>query len=238
MKKVTAGQDYLGEFAPNFARYNDEILFGEVWARESLLSSKLRSIITISALMGAGIIDESMKGHLERGKENGISKTEIVEIITQLAFYTGWPKAWAVFSKAIEVYNSDETESSSLFGLGNKMENENFNGVVYVKEIFGFDKPMLVDNVTFEPNCRNNWHIHQAGQTLFVTSGRGWYQEFGEKPRELHEGDIVEIGAGVKHWHGSAKDSWFSHLAIEDYSKGEPVWLEPVSDEEYEKINL
>lgn len=93
MKKVTAGRDYLGDFAPEFARINDDVLFGEVWAREANLSPKLRSIITISGLLGAGILDQSLQGHLQTGKENGITKNEIVEIITQLAFYTGWPKA-------------------------------------------------------------------------------------------------------------------------------------------------
>lgn len=104
-KKVTAGRDYLGEFAPQFAELNDDILFGQVWSREEQLSPRDRSMITVAALMGAGITDTSLKGHLEKAKENGITKEEIVEIITQLAFYMGWPKGWAVFSIAQEVYS-------------------------------------------------------------------------------------------------------------------------------------
>ena len=236
MKKVTAGRDYLGDFAPEFARINDDVLFGEVWSREANLSPKMRSIITISGLLGAGILDQSLQGHLQTGKENGITKNEIVEMITQLAFYTGWPKAWAAFSMATEVWKEDE-KTTSLFGKGDLLDDEeHFIGKVYVKDIFGFDKPMLVDNVTFEPGARNNWHVHQAGQTLFVTEGKGWYQEEGKKPVLCKAGDIIEIPAGVKHFHGACKDSWFVHLAVEDYSKGAPTWLEKVDDAYYEKL--
>ena len=98
-----------------------------------------------------------------------------------------------------------------------------------------------IGNVTFEPGCRNNWHIHHAksggGQILLVTGGRGYYQEWGKEARELHPGDVVNIPAGVKHWHGAAADSWFSHLAVEvpgEETKNE--WCEPVSDEEYGRL--
>lgn len=236
MKKVTTGRDYLGQFAPEFARINDDVLFGEVWSREAYLSPKLRSMITISALLGAGMIDQSLQGHLQIGKENGISQSEIVEIITQLAFYTGWPKAWAAFSMATEVWKEDD-KTNSLFGKGELLnDHEHFTGNVYVKEIFGFNKPMLIDNVTFAPGARNHWHIHQVGQTLLVTEGKGWYQEEGKKPILCQAGDIIEIPAGIKHFHGACQDSWFVHLAIEDPSKGAPTWLEKVSDKDYEKL--
>lgn len=100
----TAGRDNLGEFAPNFAHYNDDILFGEVWSRNDVLSMHDRSLITVSALMGAGVLDTSFKHHLEFAKKNGVTKEEMVEVITQLGFYTGWPKAWAAFRMAKEVY--------------------------------------------------------------------------------------------------------------------------------------
>ncbi len=99
-----------------------------------------------------------------------------------------------------------------------------------------------VSNVTFEPGCRNNWHIHHAktggGQELIVTAGRGWYQEEGKPARELHPGDVVNIPANVKHWHGAAKDSWFQHLAIPvPGTEVSNEWLEPVTDEEYNKLD-
>lgn len=236
MDKVTAGRDFLGTLAPEFARLNDDVLFGEVWAREAALSAKQRSMITIAALMGAGITDESLQGHLETGKKNGITKAEIVEIATQLAFYTGWPKGWAVFAKIVEIYKED-CAPSPLFGLGDLHQDaEHFTGEVYIKEMFGFDKPMLMDNVTFAPGCINNWHVHQVGQTLLVTFGRGYYQEAGQAARELKAGDIVNIPGGVRHWHGAARDSWFTHLAIEDYTKGAPEWMEAVDLQEYQKL--
>ena len=103
MKKVTAGRDILGEFAPKFAEINDDILFGEIWAREDKLPTKMRSIVTISALISGGNI-EQLSYHLEKGKENGITKEEISKIITHIAFYVGWPKAWSAFTKAKEIY--------------------------------------------------------------------------------------------------------------------------------------
>ena len=102
-------------------------------------------------------------------------------------------------------------------------------------------KQVPTANVTFAPSCRNNWHIHHAtkdgGQELIVVFGHGWYQEEGQPARELFPGDIVNIPPNVKHWHGAAKDSWFQHLALE--IEGEDAWnewLEPVSDEEYDKL--
>ncbi len=98
-----------------------------------------------------------------------------------------------------------------------------------------------IGNVTFEPGCRNNWHIHHAdkggGQILLVTAGKGWYQEWGKKPRALKAGDVVNIPAEVKHWHGAAKDSWFTHIAVEvPAENGRTEWCEPVSETEYEKL--
>ena len=95
-----------------------------------------------------------------------------------------------------------------------------------------------IGNVTFEPGCRNNWHIHKAdkggGQILLCTNGRGWYQEWGKEARELFPGDVVEIPAGVKHWHGAAKDSWFTHLAVEvPGENARSEWLEPVDKAAY-----
>ena len=104
----TAGRDRLGDFAPDFARYNDDILFGEVWSKNDVLSLHDRSIVTVSALVASGVIDSSLKFHIESAKKNGITKDELVEIITQLGFYAGWPKAWAAFNMAKEVYAEEK----------------------------------------------------------------------------------------------------------------------------------
>ena len=130
----------------------------------------------------------------------------------------------------------------SVFPMGNPLPEQFskfFIGQAYLQPLT--DKGGPISNVTFEQGCRNNWHIHHAksggGQILLVTGGRGWYQEWGKKPQELHPGDVVVIPAGVKHWHGAAADSWFSHLAVE--VMGEETsneWLEAVTDEEYVKL--
>lgn len=100
----TAGRQQLGDFAPDFARYNDDILFGEVWSKNDVLSLYDRSIVTVSALIAQGITDSSLKYHIESAKKNGVTKAEMAEIITQVGFYGGWPKAWAAFRYAKEVY--------------------------------------------------------------------------------------------------------------------------------------
>ena len=134
-----------------------------------------------------------------------------------------------------------ETESSGIFPRGgaNTTYARYFVGNSYLNMLS--TEGVVVGNVTFEPGCRNNWHTHQAtrggGQILLCTAGRGWYQEWGKEARELHPGDVVHIPAGVKHWHGAAKDSWFVHLAVEvpgENTKSD--WHEPVSDADYNKL--
>lgn len=108
MEKVTAGHDALGEFAPKFAELNDDVLFGEVWSRENKLSPRDRSLITVTALMASGILDSSLQYHMQKAKENGVTKEEMSEALTQLAFYAGWPKAWAAFRMAKEIYSEEK----------------------------------------------------------------------------------------------------------------------------------
>lgn len=107
MVKQTAGRDALGEFAPKFAQLNDDVLFGEVWSREDKLSLRDRSIVTVTALMAQGLTDSSFRYHIESAKKNGVTAEEMAEIITHAAFYAGWPKAWAAFRMAQEVYAED-----------------------------------------------------------------------------------------------------------------------------------
>ena len=104
MEKVTAGRDILGDFAPKFAELNDDVLFGQVWGREEQLSVRDRSIVTVTALMASGVLDSSLQSHIQRAKDNGVTKAEMAEILTHAAFYTGWPKAWAAFRIAKDVY--------------------------------------------------------------------------------------------------------------------------------------
>lgn len=258
-KKIvqTAGHDKLGDFAPEFAHLNDDILFGEVWSRNDLLSLRDRSLVTITSLISQGITDSSLKYHLQSAKSNGITRTEIAEIITHMAFYAGWPKAWAAFNLAKEVW-ADETDTSNedthnqlTFPIGepNTAYAKYFIGNSHLAPLtpknFSKDEKTVLpmSNVTFEPGCRNNWHIHHgARQILICVSGKGWYQEWGKPAIALKAGDVIDIPEGVKHWHGAQKDSWFQHIAthveVENSCPGsEPnEWLEPVSDEEYDKL--
>ena len=243
MVKQTAGRDALGEFAPKFAQLNDDVLFGEVWSREDKLPLKLRSILTISALVSKGLIDTSFQYHLATAKQNGVTKEELGEILTHLAFYAGWPNAWAAFRVALQVYGDEPVGSQpdgGMFGLGqpNDAFAQYFVGQSYLKPLTDPKQTVFMANVTFEPGCRNNWHIHHAksggGQVLLCVSGRGWYQEWGQPARALGPGDVVTIPPEVKHWHGAAADSWFSHIAVE--VPGEETgneWCEPVDDARY-----
>lgn len=250
MKKIvqTAGRDALGEFAPDFAHYNDDVLFGENWNNGDI-DVKTRSIITVVALMASGITDSSLKFHLQNAKNHGVTQKEIAAIITHTAFYTGWPKGWAVFNLAKEVWEVEpESDSekakhraSMIFPIGepNTAFAKYFIGQSYLAPIS--TEQVGIHNVTFEPKCRNNWHVHHAseggGQILVCVAGRGYYQEWGKPAVEMKPGDCINIPVGVKHWHGAAPDSWFSHLAVEVPGKdASNEWLEPVSDEEYSKL--
>lgn len=241
MKKQDAGRKYLGDIAPKFAELNDDVLFGEVWSREDKLSLRDRSLATISALFSAGLYPQ-LKAHLEIGRQHGLTKTEIVETIIQLAFYCGWPKAWSTFPLIEEVYGKDSNEFElSVFPVGNPNDAyaKYFIGKSYLAPLSLNQIPTF--NVTFEPGCRNNWHIHHAkeggGQMLIVVYGNGWYQEEGKEARKLKAGDIVNIPANVKHWHGATKDSWFQHIAQEiPGTETSTEWCEEVTNEEYERL--
>ncbi|MCH3924637.1 MAG: cupin domain-containing protein [Bacteroidales bacterium] len=127
-------------------------------------------------------------------------------------------------------------ENQSIFALGEKFNNKNFSGDVWLKMLVDRDNDFNcpIGNVTFTPSCRNSWHKHFGGQILLVTSGEGYYQEEGKEIRLLKTGDVVLIEPNVKHWHGATPNSCFSHLSIEtNVEKGGVVWLEPVSDSDY-----
>ncbi|MDO4453370.1 MAG: carboxymuconolactone decarboxylase family protein [Eubacteriales bacterium] len=254
MKKIvqTAGRTALEEFAPQFAHFNDDVLFGENWNNQDI-DIKTRSIITVVVLMACGITDSSLKFHLQNAKLHGVTQKEIAAIITHVAFYAGWPKGWAVFNLAKEVWHADEGDlpyeetamrahaKKMIFPIGEANDTfaRYFSGRSFLAPVSTSQAGIF--NVTFEPGCRNNWHIHHAksggGQILICVAGRGYYQEEGKEAIEMNPGDCVNIPAGMKHWHGAAPDEWFSHLAIEVPGEGvSNEWCEPVRDEEYCKL--
>ena len=211
------------------------------------------SLVPVTALLAHGLTDSSLKYHLQNAKNHGVTQKEIAAVITHAAFYAGWPKAWAVFNLAKEVWETGEgdlpyeeegmrahaKEMVFPIGVSNDGFAQYFSGRSFLAPIS--TSQVGIFNVTFEPGCRNNWHIHHAksggGQILVCVAGRGYYQEEGKDAVEMKPGDCINIPAEVKHWHGAAPDEWFSHLAIEvpgENSSNE--WLEPVSDEEYGKL--
>ena len=249
--KHTAGRDQLGDFAPQFAALNDDVLFGEVWSRTDKLGLRDRSLVTITALISMGITDTSLSYHLKEAKKNGITRTEIAEILTHIGFYAGWPKAWAAFRLAKDVWadpaGATPTDAKAAFqsemifpiGEPNTAYARYFTGNSYLAPISR--EQVTISNVTFEPRCRNNWHIHHAtsggGQMLIGVAGRGWYQEEGKPAVAILPGTVIHIPAGVKHWHGAAADSWFAHLAVEVSGQDcSNEWLEPVTDAEYDQL--
>ena len=248
MEKITqtAGRNQLGNFAPDFAHFNDDVLFGENWNNRDI-DLKTRCIITVVALMSSGITDSSLVYHLENAKAHGVTRAEIAAIVTHVGFYVGWPKAWAVFRMAKDVWKDEELtekdkyQNTILFPIGAPNDGfaKYFIGQSYLAPIS--TEQVGIFNVTFELGCRNNWHIHHAtkggGQILICVGGRGYYQEWGKDAVEMKPGDCINIPVGVKHWHGAALDSWFSHLAVEvpgENSSNE--WLEAVSDEAYSAL--
>ena len=166
----TAGRNALGEFAPEFAHFNDDVLFGENWNNQDI-DVKTRSIITVVALMAQGITDSSLKFHLQNAKDHGVTQKEMV-------FPIGAPND----------------------GFAQYFSGKSFLAPVSASQVGIF-------NVTFEPGCRNNWHIHHAksggGQILVCVAGRGYYQEEGKEAIEMKPGDCINIPAEVKHWRGN-----------------------------------
>ena len=172
MVKQTAGRDSLNDFAPKFAELNDDVLFGEVWSREDKLSLKLRSIVTMTALISKGIVDNSLMYHLTTAKKNGVTRTEMAEILTHLAFYAGWPNAWAAFRMAKEVY-AEEAEAGAeehggFFGMGepNVSYAKYFIGQSYLKPLTDPKETVFMPEQLAHPSCR------QGRRTAFDLRGR------------------------------------------------------------------
>ncbi len=140
--------------------------------------------------------------------------------------------------------NKEEFDKINIFGLGNPNDAfaQYFIGNSYLNPLAKTDNCVGFANVTFEPGCRNNWHIHRSksggGQVLICTAGFGYYQEEGKDVQKLKAGDIVVIPANVKHWHGAQPNSWFSHISVEvPGEETSNVWLEPITDEEYKNLS-
>ena len=221
--------------------------FGDYYTRKGL-DLNTHELLTMAILVNLGT-EPQLKAHI--GANLKIRTADYVEqAIYNCLPYCGYPRtlnALRLLKEAVaETKVAADAKSMpgkdwSVFPVGkpNDAYAKYFVGKSYLDMIS--TEQVGVGNVTFEPACRNNWHIHHAkkggGQILIATAGRGYYQEWGKPAVELKPGDVVNIPAGVKHWHGAAPDSWFQHLAIEVPGEGTSnEWLEPVSDEEYARL--
>ena len=214
----------LFDFHPQLDAYLKAHLFGDIFARDNV-DWRTRELVTIAALAARPETAPQMKAHIAIGKLNGITDAQAAEIVGRVAVLcdrdpSRLPSDW----------------SPIPVGEPNTAYAKYFIGNSYLHKLTLDQVPAF--GVTFEPGCRNNWHIHHAktdgGQMLIVTAGEGFYQEWGKPARRLKKGDTVNIPANVKHWHGAAPDSWFQHIALEvPGTEQSNEWCEPVDDAAY-----
>lgn len=245
-ERAKAVQERVGPVAPKLAQLTNDVLFGSLWQRRDL-SPRDRSLITIAALAASGD-GEQLALHVARGLDNGLAEREIGEAVTHLAFYAGWPKAMAAtgtVQKVFEERRSSRPVSATrlqIIPAGEAMANgpaANFTGAVAVTSPFkGTGGARLGGGtVTFQPGAHTNWHTHPLGQLLIVTDGNGWVQVDGEPAKAIKAGDTVWIAPGTKHWHGAARSTPMTHVAVSEALDGTSVtWLEPMPDDQYDAL--
>ena len=239
------GKAFEYEFAPATDYYLKAHLFGDIFARDNLTYAD-RELVTVSALSGLEGVEPQLKAHIAGARNMGVSEEQLQGIVVAIAANGLLSEAGRLAKAYDELSNSDsgltvERSNSASgpttkwsVGSPNSAYAQYFVGQSYLQPYFGG-----VANVTFEPRCRNNWHIHHgAVQVLICVSGKGWYQEWNKPAVSLTPGTVIAIPEGVKHWHGAAADSWMQHLAI--HTQEQPgatnEWLEPVNDEQYNSV--
>ena len=210
-----SGRPFDYDFCPQDDYYLKSHLFGDIFAGDQLTAAD-REIVTVSALSGLDGVAPQLDSHKKGAVNFGNSQELVDDLYNWLAkegytLKSQWPKG-------------EPNTGYAQYFIGNSYLAQMEDGLV---------------NVTFEPRCRNNWHIHHKQvQVLVCVAGRGWYQEWGKEPVEMTPGTVIAIPAEVKHWHGAAKDSWFQHLTYhkEVQEGASHEWLEPVTDEVYNKL--
>ncbi|MBO7523653.1 MAG: carboxymuconolactone decarboxylase family protein [Bacteroidales bacterium] len=244
-----SGKPFDYEFSPAEDYYLKAHLFGDIFVRDNLTYAD-RELITVSALAGLEGVEPQLAAHVNGARNMGLTDDQLLSIPQALKDNVGKMEAHRVAEAIQQLGINDSTnnvmanelfirdyvdiKSSWRIGNPNTAYSQYFIGRSFLSS-YGDD----ITNVSFEPRCRNNWHIHHNHvQVIVCVYGRGWYQEWGKPAVELHEGVIIEIPEGVKHWHGAAKSSWMQHLTY--YKETQPdastEWLEPVTDEVYDKL--
>ena len=233
-----SGQPFNYTFAPQTDYYLKAHLFGDIFARNNL-SFADREIVTVSAISALQGCEPQLKAHVSGARNMGVSDGQLHEIPAVLRDRVGETEAVRCERAVAEVFNEPSQAVNTVdFNVWPQGEpnpyGQFFTGNSYLADMGGG-----LFNVTFEPGCRNNWHVHHRQvQVLICVAGRGWYQEWGKEAVEMTPGTVIAIPAEAKHWHGAARDSWFQHLtyhtSVEEGTSNE--WLEPVTDDIYNKL--
>ena len=239
--RLVGGQPFNYEFAPQTDYYLKAHLFGDIFARNNLTFAE-REIVTVSAISALPGCEPQLRAHVSGALNMGVSKDELTCIPAVLAATVGADEAARCAKAVNDICATSIQQPTDLpVGVWPKGElnpyGQYFSGNSYLAAM-GDDRLGLF-NVTFEPRCRNNWHVHhKAVQVLICVSGRGWYQEWGKEAVPMTPGTVIAIPAEVKHWHGAAKDSWFQHLTYHTQMQAgsSNEWLEAVTDEVYDQL--
>lgn len=232
--RLCGGTPYDYVFCPQDDYYLKSHLFGDIFAGD-ILSESDREIVTVAALSGMKGVESQLESHKRAAVTMGNTKEQVDELCRFLS-----ENNMSISDNAAEMHDGYWKK-----GLPNTAYEKYFTGKSYLTTITpknmtdGEKTAQPYSNVTFEPGCRNNWHIHHgAHQILICVSGKGWYQEWGKPAIPLKAGDIIDIPEGVKHWHGAQANSWFQHIAthVKTGDKESNEWLEAVEDEQYNKL--
>lgn len=233
-----SGRPFNYDFCPQDDYYLKSHLFGDIFAG-TLLTAADREIVTVAALASLKGVAPQLAAH-QRGAVNMGNTQEQVDELMRYLSVNGLSQC----DNAADATSGDWPKGKPNDAYAKYFVGNSHLAPIAPKNLTADERTVLpMSNVTFEPGCRNNWHIHHgARQILICVSGRGWYQEWGKAPIALRPGDVIDIPEGVKHWHGAQKDSWFQHIAthvaVENSKPGSAPneWLEPVADEEYNKL--
>ena len=238
-----SGQPFNYAFCPAEDYYLKAHLFGDIFARDNLTHAD-RELITVSALSGLENVMPQLQAHVRGALNMGVTEEQLRSIPVALKAYGLVSEAHRAEAALATVIDGDTTLNSKLSTLNSPWPIGEPN-TAYAQYFIGNSYLAVLDpasglcNVSFEPGCRNNWHVHHgAVQMLICVSGRGWYQEWGKEAIPLVPGTVIAVPDGVKHWHGAAKDSWMQHLTYHANAKPDNSneWLEPVSDEQYDTL--
>ena len=233
-----SGQPFNYTFAPQTDYYLKAHLFGDIFARNNLTFAD-REIVTVSAISALAGCEPQLRAHVAGARNMGVSDGQLHDIPAVLRARVGEAEAARCQQAVAEVFNEPSQAANTVdFSVWPKGELNPY-GQFFIGNSYLADMGNGLFNVTFEPGCRNNWHVHHRQvQVLICVAGRGWYQEWGKPAVEMTPGTVIAVPAEVKHWHGAARDSWFQHLTyhtnVEEGASNE--WLEPVTDEVYNQV--